>query len=240
MEHAALLLRGACVSRDLCVAPSGITADAHPRTCDRAGDHRCHELPVHPVAHPPLGDLHPQLRWRERAREPYRHTVSPTAAAVPSPRFYGSLLGRRAAAAGDGNHAWRSVEGVVRVLARLKERASRLKADTYALYLVARDPRTPWYAKLLAAVVAAYAFSPIDLIPDFIPVIGYLDDLVIVPAGIWAAIKLVPPHVLAECRARAADATGGERPVSRSAAAIIVLIWLGLAALGIVWFLEVL
>jgi len=121
----------------------------------------------------------------------------------------------------------------------LKERAARLKADTYALYLVARDPRTPWYAKLLAALVAAYAFSPIDLIPDFIPVVGYLDDLVIVPAGIWAAVKLVPPDVLVDCRDRAARSVGGERPVSRAAATVIVLVWLALAGLGIAWLLGV-
>lgn len=127
---------------------------------------------------------------------------------------------------------------MIRVLARLKDRAGRLKADTYALYLVARDPRTPGYAKLLAALVAAYAFSPIDLIPDFIPVLGYLDDLIIVPAGIWVAVKLVPPEVLADCRDRAARAVGGERPVSRTAAAAIVLVWLAMAGLGIAWFLE--
>jgi len=132
-----------------------------------------------------------------------------------------------------------AAEGVIGVLATLKERAGRLKADTYALYLVARDPRTPWYAKLLAAVVAAYAFSPVDLIPDFIPVVGYLDDLVIVPAGIWAAVKLVPSEVLVDCRARAAQTVGGERPVSRAAAAVVVLIWLVLAGLGAAWLLEV-
>jgi len=132
-----------------------------------------------------------------------------------------------------------AAEGVIGVLEGLKDRAGRLKADTYALYLVARDPRTPWYAKLLAAVIAAYAFSPIDLIPDFVPVVGYLDDLVIVPVGIWAAIKLVPPEVLVDCRARAARAVDGEQPVSRAAAAVIVLLWLALAALGIAWFLEV-
>jgi len=120
----------------------------------------------------------------------------------------------------------------------MKERAARLKADTYALYLVARDPRTPWHAKLLAALVAAYAFSPIDLIPDFIPVVGYLDDLIIVPAGIWASIKLVPPDVLADCRERARQAVDGDRPVSRVAATVVVVTWLALAALGVVWMLD--
>jgi len=101
------------------------------------------------------------------------------------------------------------------VLARLKERARRLKADTYTLYLAARDPRTPLLAKVIAAGVVAYAFSPIDLIPDFIPIVGYLDDLVLVPLGIAVAIKLVPPAVLAESREQAATAIGGDKPVSR-------------------------
>jgi len=99
------------------------------------------------------------------------------------------------------------------LLASLRQRARELKTDTYALYLVARHPRTPWYAKVLAAGVVAYAFSPIDLIPDFIPVLGYLDDLLIVPAGIALAIKLVPSDVLAECRALAADATDAGQPI---------------------------
>ncbi len=134
----------------------------------------------------------------------------------------------------------RATEWVIRVLETLKARAGRLKADTYALYLVARDPRTPWYAKLLAGLVAAYAFSPIDLIPDFIPVIGYLDDLLIIPAGIWATIKLVPPEVLMDCRARARMVVDEERPVSRAAAAVIVTIWLALAVLGSMWAVTVL
>lgn len=128
---------------------------------------------------------------------------------------------------------------MIRVLERLKERADRLKTDTYALYLVARDPRTPWYAKLLAAAVAAYAFSPIDLIPDFIPVLGYLDDLLIVPAGVWAAVRLVPPAVIADCRARAELTAADELPVSRTAAAVILLVWIAVAVLGIAWCLDV-
>lgn len=78
------------------------------------------------------------------------------------------------------------------LLAELKERARHLKAETFALYLAARDPRTPWYAKLIVADIVAYAFSPIDLIPDFVPVLGYLDDLILVPMGIALAIKLIP------------------------------------------------
>jgi uncharacterized membrane protein YkvA (DUF1232 family) len=91
------------------------------------------------------------------------------------------------------------------MLEKLKQRARHLKAETFALYLAARDPRTPWYAKLLVAGIVAYAFSPIDLIPDFVPVLGYLDDLVLIPMGITLAIKLVPHSVLAECRAQAQE-----------------------------------
>jgi uncharacterized membrane protein YkvA (DUF1232 family) len=115
------------------------------------------------------------------------------------------------------------------MLQRLKARARGLKQDTLALYFAARDPRTPWYAKLLVAAVVAYAFSPIDLIPDFIPVIGYLDDLVVVPLGLALALKLVPPEVMAECRQRAQAAA--LRPVSKAGAAVIVVIWLVAAVL---------
>ncbi|MDR4504127.1 MAG: YkvA family protein [Candidatus Scalindua sp.] len=90
-------------------------------------------------------------------------------------------------------------------LAELKQRTRHLKSESFALFLAARDPGTPWYAKLLVAGIVAYAFSPIDLIPDFVPVLGYLDDLILIPTGIALAIKLVPHSVLAECRARAQD-----------------------------------
>lgn len=122
--------------------------------------------------------------------------------------------------------------------ATLKQHARRLKAETYALYLAARDPRTPWYAKLLVTVIVAYAFSPVDLIPDFIPVLGYLDDLVLVPLGIALALRLIPDAVMADCRARARDAIAGGKPVSRAAGAVIVAIWLGLAALAVAWAWE--
>ena len=121
------------------------------------------------------------------------------------------------------------------LLAKLKQRARHLKAETFALYLAARDPRTPWYAKLLVAGIVAYAFSPIDLIPDFVPVLGYLDDLILIPIGIALAIKLVPHQVLAECRARAQETIQNGKPVSWVAGAVIVVIWLVLAALCIVW-----
>ena len=117
------------------------------------------------------------------------------------------------------------------MLLRMKAWARGLKRDSLALYLAARDPRTPWYAKALAAAVAAYAFSPIDLIPDFIPVIGYLDDLVIVPLGIWLAISLIPDELMAEYRARADDAAS--RPSSKAGMVAIILLWiLGAFLLG--------
>lgn len=124
------------------------------------------------------------------------------------------------------------------MLKKLKRRAHQLKSETFALYLAARDPRTPWYAKLLVAGVAAYAFSPIDLIPDFIPVIGYLDDIIIVPLGISLAIRMVPDAVMADCRARAEEATRDGKPVSRAAGVVVILIWLLLATLGAVWMYE--
>ena len=107
---------------------------------------------------------------------------------------------------------------------RLKQWARLIKRDVHALYLAARDPRVPWYAKALALVVAAYALSPIDLIPDFIPVLGYLDDVILVPIGILLTVRLIPPGLMEEHRLRAESASA--RPVSRAAGAAIVLIWI--------------
>ena len=109
------------------------------------------------------------------------------------------------------------------MIERWKRWARTIKRDAHALYLASRDPRVPWYAKAIAIAVAAYAASPIDLIPDFIPVIGYLDDLIIVPLGIALVIRLIPPEIMAEHRALATAAQ--DRPVSRVAAAIIVAVW---------------
>lgn len=105
---------------------------------------------------------------------------------------------------------------------------------------MARHPRTPRYAKALAAAVVAYALSPIDLIPDFIPVLGYLDDLIIVPAGIALTLKLVPDDVLAECRARAAKAAVGKQPVNLAVSVIIVGIWILGAAVIVTWVVRAL
>jgi uncharacterized membrane protein YkvA (DUF1232 family) len=120
------------------------------------------------------------------------------------------------------------------VRARLRTWSRSLKAETHALYLAVRDPRTPWYAKALGICIVAYALSPIDLIPDFIPILGYLDDILIVPAGLWIVRRLIPRDVLAKSRERARTATVTH---SRKAAAIIVTIWLaGLALAGLlVW-----
>lgn len=118
------------------------------------------------------------------------------------------------------------------MLSRLKAWAYDLRRDSYALALAARDPRVPWYAKALAIAVAAYALSPIDLIPDFIPVIGYLDDLILLPLGIRLAIALVPDDVMAECRAKANEAL--QRPARRAGMIVIILIWIA-CALALAW-----
>jgi len=116
---------------------------------------------------------------------------------------------------------------------KYKNAVRALKADTYALYLAYRDPRTPWYAKVWAALVVAYAFSPIDLIPDFIPVLGYLDDLLIVPFGVFLAIKLIPEDVMAASRKKAQE--NHEKPVNWWSGILIILLWITLAGLGIAW-----
>jgi len=118
---------------------------------------------------------------------------------------------------------------------RLKRWAQRLKVEVHALYLAYKDPRVPWYARVFAAVVVGYAFSPIDLIPDPIPVLGYLDDLVLIPLGVALAIRMIPPQVLAECREVAREMT--DRPVSRVAAIVVVALWAALAALA-VWLVA--
>ena len=123
------------------------------------------------------------------------------------------------------------------ILEDLKRRAHRLKAEVLALYLAARHPDTPWHAKLLVAGIVAYALSPIDLIPDFVPILGYLDDLVLIPLGIFIAVRLIPPEILAECRATAAQTLSNGRPVSRIAGAVIVGLWIALAVTCALWFL---
>ena len=121
------------------------------------------------------------------------------------------------------------------LLARLRARVRALEADTYALYLAARDPRVPWPAKAVAAITVAYALSPIDLIPDFIPVIGHLDDLVLVPLGLALAIRLIPPPILAEHRAEAERRFAHGGPRSRVGIVLVAVVWL----LGLVWLARV-
>lgn len=123
------------------------------------------------------------------------------------------------------------------MLTQLKSRALTLKHETIALYFACRDPRTPWYAKTVAALVLAYAFSPIDLIPDFIPVIGYLDDLILVPAGIALTLKLIPPEVMDEARLTA-SAKNPKRSVGWIGAGVIILVWLLIAAWTILYVIH--
>ena len=118
---------------------------------------------------------------------------------------------------------------------RLESWARRLKVEVYAIYLAYKDPRVPWYARVFAAVVVGYAFSPIDLIPDVVPVLGYLDDLILVPLGVALAIKMIPSPVLSECRKKARETE--DRPVNRVAAAVVVTVWIALAVLA-VWLIA--
>ncbi len=120
---------------------------------------------------------------------------------------------------------------------RLRDWARRLQAETLALWFAARDPRTPWYAKLFVAAVVAYALSPIDLIPDFVPVLGLLDDVILIPLGVALALRMIPTEVMEAARERARLALADPRPRSRVAAAVIVAIWIAAAALAalVVW-----
>jgi uncharacterized membrane protein YkvA (DUF1232 family) len=115
------------------------------------------------------------------------------------------------------------------------QKARELKIQALALYYAYRDPRTPWYARLFTGLVVAYAFSPIDLIPDFIPVLGYLDDLLIVPLGVVLALKMIPDQVMAECRAKAEQTMDEGKPQYRFMAVLIVVVWvIVLLAVGVV------
>lgn len=120
-----------------------------------------------------------------------------------------------------------------------KRRARRLKAEPYTLYLAYRHPRTPWYAKGFAALIVGYVFSPIDPIPDFIPGVGLLDEMVVVPIGILIAAKMIPSEVFAECREKAREVEEGEKAVSRAAAVVVVAIWILCVALAVYLALRV-
>jgi uncharacterized membrane protein YkvA (DUF1232 family) len=121
-----------------------------------------------------------------------------------------------------------------RGIERWKRRARQFKVETYALYLAYKHPRVPWYAKVFAACVVGYALSPIDLIPDFIPVLGYLDDLILVPLGVTFALKMIPKPVLDQCRERARESLSQDKPRNWVAASVIIAIWLLLTALVII------
>jgi uncharacterized membrane protein YkvA (DUF1232 family) len=117
----------------------------------------------------------------------------------------------------------------------LKEKAAALKKQTLALYFAMRDTRVPWYAKVWVALVVAYAFSPIDLIPDFIPIIGYLDDLIIVPIGVYLALRMIPAQVMQECREKAEQQLEQANPQYRWVGVIVIAIWIVVILLVIFW-----
>lgn len=117
----------------------------------------------------------------------------------------------------------------------LKQFAKKLKNEIYAIYLASKDPRVPWYAKLLAITITAYAFSPIDLIPDPIPIVGYLDDLVIIPLGIWLVLKLIPQPVMIDCREKAEALKSQGKPKNWIAGGIIVVIWILVGVFAVHW-----
>ena len=116
--------------------------------------------------------------------------------------------------------------------------ARQLTAQTYALYLAYRHLKTPWYAKVFAALIVGYVFSPIDPIPDFIPGVGLLDEMVVVPIGVLLAAKMIPPDVFEECREKAREVAEGEKPMSRIAAVVIVAVWLMCVALAVLLALR--
>lgn len=124
------------------------------------------------------------------------------------------------------------------LLNRLKRRARSIKTETYAIYIAYRDPRVPWFARLIAGIVLAYALSPIDLIPDFIPILGYLDDLLLVPLGILLVLKMIPEAVMQEARLQAQETIDQNLPVSQAAVAIIIVIWILLAVVLLIWLYK--
>jgi len=181
-----------------------------------------------------LGDISQERRdqatpHRSRPRQDARRNAQAVLlAGLPAP-----LKVHMSMSPGKALHATRNE--AVPLLDKFRARVAQLQKETFALWLASRDPRTPWYAKVFIAGVVAYAVSPIDLIPDFIPVLGLLDDLVLVPLGIVLAIRMIPPHVMAECRVRAHQVDIGVGSAGRIAAVVVVGIWLILAALCALW-----
>jgi len=127
--------------------------------------------------------------------------------------------------------------GVMGVGDNLKTWARRIKRDGVTLWFAGKNPRTPWYAKALGMFVVAYALSPVDLIPDFIPVLGYVDDVLLLPGLIWLTVRLLPPDVLSECRRQADEwiAAKGSKPSSRAGAVLVVMLWLAIGAAAWCW-----
>lgn len=121
------------------------------------------------------------------------------------------------------------------MISKLKQHAVTLKREVYALFIASRDPRVPWYAKVFMGLILAYALSPIDLIPDFIPVFGYLDDLIIVPLGITLALKMVPAQVMSDARKQVEESPQQGKPIIRAGAIIIIVIWVIIFA-AVIWF----
>lgn len=121
----------------------------------------------------------------------------------------------------------------LRTIQKWKQKSRHMKIEIYALYLAYRDPRVPWYAKAFVAIVVGYAFSPIDLIPDFIPVLGYLDDLVLIPLGVAVALKMIPEKIMEDCRIRSKEVMSEKKPINRAAAVVIIFIWLMLIVITI-------
>lgn len=135
------------------------------------------------------------------------------------------------------------MEGIARLPTNLRrfkqldwwrQRAAEAESSVYALYLAYRDPRVPWYARMMVAAVVAYALSPIDLIPDFVPVLGYLDDVVLIPLGAAIAWRMIPQDVMAECRLAAQELIRDRPPVSRLGAVMVVILWILLGSLTVI------
>lgn len=127
---------------------------------------------------------------------------------------------------------------MAQLIEKWKQRAKKFKIEIYAIYLAYKDPRVPWYARIFAACVVGYAFSPIDLIPDPIPILGYLDDLILIPLGVMLALKMIPKEVMTECRERSKEIMRQGKPVNRIAAIVIIAVWVLFAAIAVGFMLN--
>jgi uncharacterized membrane protein YkvA (DUF1232 family) len=127
---------------------------------------------------------------------------------------------------------------VAQLIEKWKQSAKKFKIEIYAIYLAYKDPRVPWYARIFAACVVGYAFSPIDLIPDPIPILGYLDDLILIPLGVMLTLKMIPKEVMTECRERSKEIMRQGKPVNRIAAIVIIAVWVLFAAIAVGFMLT--